>query len=140
MPGEGWERVGQARRHRPGAQRIQLRSLDWRGERLAQMFVIEGDAPDICRICDLPIKRPDHQQRWAECHNACIAHAIELIQQRRPSLPGSRGHWGVGDLRVAEPGSKEAESIEARRGVERSYTPEEREQAAFFRALGEGDG
>lgn len=140
MPGLGWERVGKVRKHRPGAQRIQLRSLDWRGERIAQMFVYDEELADICQLCDLPIKRPDHQQRWTQCHNACISRAIALIQERRPAIAGSRGHWGLVDLVVAEPGSPEAVAIEERRSAARpALTREQREEAAFLRALAESE-
>jgi hypothetical protein len=137
MPGEGWERVGRPRRHRPGAQTISLRSTDWRGERVARMFVAEAFGPEVCDLCDCPVERvEDAETRWRFAHRACTQRAVELIMERRPAIPGSKGHWGLIDLRVAEPGSAEAADIEARRArVKPELTAAQREEAAFLRAM-----
>ena len=139
MPGVGWQRVGCLRRHRDGAQTLNLRSLDWRGERLAKMFIGEAD-PTACQICDLPIKPGKADAQWRMLHATCAKKAKKLIGERRVGGdPGSRGHWGVQAIRIVKPDSAEAALFEERRRERqpREMTEEQRDQANLLRSLAE---
>lgn len=135
---EGWEFVSHGREHRPGATRADIRSTQWRGERIASVFMQHGEGkwPEVCELCDLFILEGQEHPFFPHSHAACVLRAIKLIMERRPALPGYAGHWGLLDLRVAEPGSTEAESLEERRSRAKSeMTAEQQEEATFLRAM-----